>query len=73
MNQRLALARNLLMKPKILLMDEPLSALDPTTREKMQDLILNFQKENNNIIIMITHDNNEATKMSSHINNILKF
>ena len=56
MKQRLALARTLYMKPSIILMDEPLSALDEKTRTDMQDLILDIHKETHNTIIMITHN-----------------
>lgn len=65
--QRLALARTLFMKPKILLMDEPLSALDPETRTNMQDLILKMHKEINNTIIIVTHSPEEARKMCDEI------
>lgn len=65
--QRLALARTLFMKPKILLMDEPLSALDPETRINMQDLILKMHKEINNTIIIVTHSPEEARKMCDEI------
>lgn len=67
MRQRLALARTLYMRPSIILMDEPLSALDEETREKMQDLILNIHKETHNTIIMITHSEDEAEKMCDEI------
>lgn len=63
MRQRLALARTLFMDPEIILMDEPLSALDIETRERMQDLIINQHKETNNTIIMVTHSREEANKM----------
>lgn len=63
MRQRLALARTLFVNPDIILMDEPLSALDVTTRESMQDLIIKKHKETNNTIIMITHSKDEAKKM----------
>lgn len=63
MRQRLALARTLFVNPDIILMDEPLSALDVTTRENMQDLIIKKHKETNNTIIMITHSKDEAKKM----------
>lgn len=65
--QRLALARTLFMKPKILLMDEPLSALDPETRTNMQDLILKMHKEINNTIVIVTHSPEEARKMCDEI------
>ena len=67
MRQRLALARTLYMKPNIILMDEPLSALDEKTREEMQDLILDIHKKTKNIIIMITHSEEEAEKMCDEI------
>ena len=63
MRQRLALARTLFINPDIILMDEPLSALDVMTRESMQDLIIKKHKETNNTIIMITHSKDEAKKM----------
>ena len=63
MRQRLALARTLFMNPEIILMDEPLSALDIETRQKMQDLIIKQHKETNNTIIMVTHSKEEAQKM----------
>ena len=67
MQQRLALARVLFIKPKVLLMDEPLSALDDTTRENMQKLILDAHKETGNTIVMVTHSVDEAQKMCDHI------
>ena len=65
--QRLALARAIYAEPRVLLMDEPLSALDEDTRWKMQDLILNFHKEQYNTIIMVTHSSSEAQKMCNQI------
>lgn len=67
MKQRLSLARVLMSKPEVILMDEPLSALDDKTRVEMQDLIMNLQKETKNIIIMITHSKSDADKMADHI------
>lgn len=67
MRQRLALARTLYMKPSIILMDEPLSALDEKTRTDMQDLILKIHKETKNIIIMITHSKEEANRLCDEI------
>ena len=70
MQQRLALARVLFAKPKVLLMDEPLSALDDTTRERMQRLILDYHRETQNTILMVTHSVDEAQKMCDHIINL---
>lgn len=67
MQQRLALARVLFVKPNYLLMDEPLSALDDSTRAKMQQLIMDIHKETNNTIIMVTHSVEEAHKMCDEI------
>ena len=64
MNQRLALARVLITQPKVILMDEPLSALDPFTRTAMQDLIIQLHRLTQNTIIMVTHDPNEAQRMA---------
>lgn len=66
-NQRLALSRTLFVRPKILLMDEPLSALDEKTRESMQDLILEQHTELKNLILLVTHSKEEAEKMSDQI------
>ena len=67
MRQRLALARTLFMNPKIILMDEPLSALDGQTRNEMQNLILDIHKKTENTILMITHSIDEAEKMCDKI------
>ena len=67
MRQRLALARTLFMQPRILLMDEPLSALDDGTRNEMQKLIIELHEETANTIIMVTHSEKEATKMCDEI------
>ena len=67
MRQRLALARTLFINPKIVLMDEPLSALDNETRTEMQDLILDIHKNTKNTILMITHSQAEANKMCDEI------
>lgn len=61
--QRLALARTLFMNPDTILMDEPLSALDAVTRQRMQDLIIKIHKTTGNTIIMVTHSEEEARRM----------
>ncbi len=68
--QRLALARTLFTKPAIILMDEPLSALDPQTRTTMQNLVLKQHKVENNTVIIVTHSNEEAKKMCDVIINL---
>ena len=67
MQQRLALARVLFVKPDCLLMDEPLSALDDGTRSSMQRLIMDIHAETKNTIIMVTHSVEEAEKMCDKI------
>lgn len=67
MRQRLALARTLFVNPKVILMDEPLSALDDKTRNEMQDLILDIHNQTNNTILMVTHSIDEANKMCDEI------
>ena len=67
MKQRLSLARILMTKPAVILMDEPMSALDDKTREKMQDYILSMHAETKNTIILVTHDVDEARKMGDEI------
>jgi len=67
MRQRLALARTLFVHPQIILMDEPLSALDNVTREEMQKLVVRMHKDIGNIIIMVTHSTEEAEKMCDEI------
>lgn len=68
--QRLALARTLFMNPEILLMDEPLSALDETTRAEMQNMIIEMHNKLHNTIIMVTHCKAEAEKMCDVIINL---
>lgn len=65
--QRVALARALINKPDILLLDEPLGALDLKLRKHMQKELANLQKQTNITFIYITHDQEEALNMSDRI------
>lgn len=65
--QRVALARALVKRPKVLLLDEPLSALDKKLREKTQFELVNIQEKVGITFVMVTHDQEEAMTMSSRI------
>ena len=65
--QRVALARTMVMKPKILLLDEPLSAIDAKLRKNLQIEIRRIQQELNITTIFVTHDQDEAMSMSDRI------
>ena len=65
--QRVALARAIVKRPKVLLLDEPLSALDRKLREKTQFELINIQERIGVTFIMVTHDQEEAMAMSSRI------
>jgi molybdate transport system ATP-binding protein len=65
--QRVSLCRALMNKPKLLLMDEPLSALDPEMRTKLQSEILTLHKEFNITTIMVSHDPSEIYRLASRV------
>ena len=65
--QRLALARAMFAESQYILMDEPLSALDEITRRSLQTQLCDFQKEHKNTLIMVTHSEEEAYRMTSNI------
>jgi len=65
--QRVALARALILKPKVLLLDEPLSALDKKIREQMQVELIKLQREVGITFVLVTHDQEEALVMSDRI------
>lgn len=65
--QRVALARAVVNRPMVLLLDEPLSALDPQIREEMQSELARLQRELNMTFVMVTHDQDEALALSSRI------
>ncbi|MGE4497019.1 MAG: ABC transporter ATP-binding protein [Deferribacterales bacterium] len=67
MNQRVAIARALANEPALLLLDEPLGALDAFNRMKMQDEILAIREKRSATMIMVTHDIDEAIYMSDRI------
>ena len=67
MRQRASLARTLAMQPEILLLDEPLSALDALTRAEIQDEIINIWESDKRTIVMITNDVDEAVLMADQI------
>ena len=67
MQQRVGLARALVVDTPIMLMDEPFSGLDPLIRRQMQDELLRLQEELQKTIVFITHDLNEALKLGDRI------
>ena len=67
MRQRVALVRTLATQPKLLLLDEPFSALDYQTKLKLEDLVLSTLKEHGKTAILVTHDIGEAIAMSDTV------
>ena len=65
--QRVALARAMVFKPQLLLMDEPLGALDKNLREQMQIEIMRLHQELGITVLYVTHDQEEALVMSDRI------
>jgi len=65
--QRVGFARALANNPDIILMDEPFSALDPITREQLQNELLSLQEELHKTIVFVTHDIDEAIKLGDRI------
>ena len=65
--QRVGVARALVMDPDVILMDEPFSALDPITKTQLQDEIFNIQQNVKKTIIFVTHDMDEALKLGDKI------
>jgi NitT/TauT family transport system ATP-binding protein len=67
MRQRVAVARALSMRPKVLLMDEPFAALDVQTRQKMQDFLLDVWRDSGASVLFVTHHIDEAVSLSNRI------
>ena len=67
MRQRVAIARTLVLKPRIILMDEPFGALDPTTRLNMQELLVGLWKEAQATVFFVTHSIEEALYLGDRV------
>jgi NitT/TauT family transport system ATP-binding protein len=67
MKQRVAIARTLINQPKLLLMDEPFGALDPSTRWGMQGLLIDISRTEDNTILFVTHDVAEAVYLADTV------
>lgn len=67
MAQRVAIARALINDPEVLLLDEPMGALDSFTRADLQDKLLDIRRQNNATMILVTHDVDEAVYLSDRI------
>ncbi len=67
MKQRVAIARTLILHPRIILMDEPFGALDPVTRLRMQDLLVELWRDLEATVFFITHDVSEAVYLADRV------
>lgn len=67
MRQRVAIARSLILQPRIILMDEPFGALDPSTRESMQNLLVSLWREVHATVFFVTHSIEEAVYLGDRI------
>ncbi|UCF67708.1 MAG: ABC transporter ATP-binding protein [Acidobacteriota bacterium] len=67
MRQRVAIARTLILKPRIILMDEPFGALDPSTRMRMQDLLVELWRSQEATVFFVTHSIEEAVFLGDRI------
>ena len=65
--QRIALARTLIVRPKLILLDEPMSALDAPLRKKMGEEILSLKEKFDFTALMVTHDIDEAKRLSTKV------
>jgi NitT/TauT family transport system ATP-binding protein len=67
MRQRVAIARTLILKPRLILMDEPFGALDPATRQHMQDLLVSLWREVQATVFFVTHDVSEGVYLGDRV------
>jgi NitT/TauT family transport system ATP-binding protein len=67
MRQRVALARTLILSPRIILMDEPFGALDPTTRLRMQELLVDLWRDAQATVFFVTHSIEEAVYLGDRV------
>lgn len=70
--QRVGIVRALASKPKLVLMDEPFSALDPVSRRQLQEIILNLHQNLDTTIVFVTHDMHEALRLADRIGVVYK-